>query len=159
MEKWNEQLRWFDKQLVERSLLLIDNCPAHTDGSSISLKNLQVEFFPPNTTFHIQPCNDGIIQYSKVNYRTILVSRWVQNLDNGEVIGKVNMKEAVEMIVYAWRNLKPMTIKNCWQITKILPAIADEMEIDEIDEDMANLISALNRRFLSEYDSRRICSV
>ena len=56
MEKWNEWLRWLDNQLVERSLLLIDNCPAHTDGSSIGLKNIQVEFLPPNTTSHIQPC-------------------------------------------------------------------------------------------------------
>ena len=54
MEKWNEWLRWLDNQLVERSLLLIDNCPAHTDGSSIGLKILQVEFLPPNTTSHIQ---------------------------------------------------------------------------------------------------------
>ena len=87
----------------------------------------------------------GIIQNFKVNYRTILVSKWIQNLDNGEAIRNVNIKEAVEMIADAWRNVKPMTIKNCWQLTKILPAVADEMEIDEIDEDMANLISALNR--------------
>jgi len=74
-----------------------------------------------------------------------LVSKWIQNLDNGEAIRNVNIKEAVEMIADAWRNVQPMTIKNCWQLTKILPAVADEMEIDEIDEDMANLISALNR--------------
>ena len=74
-----------------------------------------------------------------------MVSKWIQNLDNGEAIRNVNIKEAVEMIADAWRNVKPMTIKNCWQLTKILPAVADEMEIDEIDEDMANLISALNR--------------
>ncbi|CAG8640435.1 8838_t:CDS:1, partial [Paraglomus occultum] len=68
---------------------------------------------------------------------------WVQDLDNGEVIRNVNIKEAVEMIADAWRNVKPMTIKNCWQLTGILPA-SDNMEIDEIDEDMSNLISALN---------------
>jgi len=148
MEKWNEWLRWLDNQLVERSLLLIDNCPAHTDGSSIGLKHLQVEFLPPNTTSHIQPCDAGIIQNFKVNYRAILVSKWVKNIDNGEVIRNVNIKEAVEMVADAWGNVRSTTIKNCWQLTKILPetySTADEMEIDEIDEDMANLISALNR--------------
>ena len=148
MEKWNEWLRWLDNQLVERSLLLIDNCPTHMDGSSISLKHLQVEFLPPNTTSHIQPCDAGIIQNFKVNYRAILVSKWVKNIDNGEVIRNINIKEAVEMVADAWGNVRSTTIKNCWQLTKILPetySTADEMEIDEIDEDMANLISALNR--------------
>ena len=78
IEKWNEWLKWLDNQLVEKSLLLIDNCPTHTDGSSINLKNLQVEFIPPNTTSHIQPCDAGIIRNFKVNYRTFLVSKWVQ---------------------------------------------------------------------------------
>src|SRR5437879_7725241 len=128
MEKWNEWLKWLDNQLVEKLLLLIDNCPAHTDGSSINLKNLQVEFIPPiNTTSHIQPFDAGIIRNFKVNYRTFLVSKWVHDLDNEEVIKSLNIKEAIEIIVDAWNNVKPAMIKNCWQHTKILPETTSEM--------------------------------
>ena len=66
MEKWNEWLKWLDNQLAEKSLLLIGSCPAHTDGSSINLKNLQVEFLPPNTTSHIQPCDPVLFEISKL---------------------------------------------------------------------------------------------
>ena len=37
MELWDE---WFDFQLKKKSILLIDNCPAHTDGSNLGLRNL-----------------------------------------------------------------------------------------------------------------------
>jgi len=136
MEKWNEWLRWLDNQLTERLLLLIDNCPAHADGSSLGLKNLQLEFISPNTMSHIQPCDAGIIRNFKVNYRKFSVSKWVRNLDEGEVIKKLTIKEAVEIIADAWNLVKPVTIKNCWQRTKILPeeathSFANETEIDE----------------------------
>src|SRR5438128_8793557 len=41
-------------------------------------------------------------------------------------------------------HVKPAIIKNCWQHTKILPETTSEMDIDEIDEDIANFISTLN---------------
>ena len=66
------------------------------------------------------------------------------DLDNEEAIKSLNIKEAIEIIADAWNNVKPATIKNCWQHTKILPETTSEMDIDEIDEDIANLISTLN---------------
>ncbi|CAJ0846342.1 8639_t:CDS:1, partial [Entrophospora sp. SA101] len=65
MELWNDWLKWFDSQLKKKSILLIDNCPAHTDGSHLGLKNLHVIYLPPNTTSHIQPCDAGIIHNFK----------------------------------------------------------------------------------------------
>ena len=75
MEKWNEWLKWLDNQLVEKSLLLIDNCPAHTDGSSINLKNLQVEFIPPilHRTFNL--AMPVLFEISKL----IIEPFWCQN--------------------------------------------------------------------------------
>lgn len=149
MEKWNEWLKWLDNKLSQKSLLLVDNCPAHTDGSSLGLKNLQIEFLPPNTTSHIQPCDAGIIRNFKAYYRNILVSKWIHELDEGQAIKKLNIKEAIEIITDAWDSVKQNTIKNCWKNTGILPvetilAVSNEMEIDEIDDSMANLVSALN---------------
>ncbi|CAJ0767364.1 13449_t:CDS:2, partial [Entrophospora sp. SA101] len=31
MQLWNNWLKWFDFTLEKKSVLLIDNCPAHTD--------------------------------------------------------------------------------------------------------------------------------
>ena len=65
MEKWNEWLKWFDQTLNKESVLLVDNCPSHTDGSQLGLRFLQIVFLPPNTTSHIQPCDAGIIRNLK----------------------------------------------------------------------------------------------
>ena len=51
--------------------------------------------------------------------------------------------------------IKQSTMNNCWQNTGILPVEttpinANEMEIDEIDEAMANLILALDNLKLAD---------
>lgn len=77
------------------------------------------------------------------------MSKWIHELDEGQAIKKLNIKEAIEIITDAWDSVKQNTIKNCWKNTGILPvetilAVSNEMEIDEIDDSMANLVSALN---------------
>ncbi|ELT96339.1 hypothetical protein CAPTEDRAFT_47838, partial [Capitella teleta] len=46
-------------------LLFVDNCSAHPP---MQLSNVEVTFFPPNTTAHLQPCDDGIIAALKSGY-------------------------------------------------------------------------------------------
>jgi DDE superfamily endonuclease len=155
MEVWNEWLKWLDNNVSQKSLLIVDNCPAHTDGSSLGLKNLKIEFLPPNTTSQIQPCDAGIIRTFKSYYRNALVTKWIRELNDGQAINKLNLKEAIELIADAWDNVKQSTINNCWQNTGILPTEtasinANEMEIDEIDEAMANLILALDNLRLAD---------
>src|SRR5438132_13743221 len=72
------------------------------------------------------------------------------DMDNEEAIKSLYIKEAIEIIADAWNNVKPATIKNCWQHTKNLPETTSEMDIDEIDEDIANLISTLNCLILAD---------
>ena len=155
MEIWNEWLKWLDNNVSQKSLLIVDNCPAHTDGSSLGLKNLKIEFLPPNTTSQIQPCDAGIIRTFKSYYRNALVTKWIRELNDGQAINKLNLKEAIELIADAWDNVKQSMINNCWQNTGILPTEtasinANEMEIDEIDEAMANLILALDNLRLAD---------
>ena len=72
-----------------------------------------------------------------------MVSNWVHDLDNEEAIESLNIKEAIEIIADAWNNVKPATIKNCWQHTKILPETTSEMvTAEEYVELDSNLISA-----------------
>ena len=121
MEKWNEWLKWFDGTLNKKSILLVDNCPSHTDGSQLGLRFLQIIFLPPNTTSYIQPCDAGIIRNFKANYRNVLIQRMIQDLDLGKEIKKTNIKEAIDMLSDAWDSVKQETIINCWKHTNILP--------------------------------------
>ena len=53
------------------------------------------------------------------------------------------------MIADVQRNIKLIIIKNCWQLIGILPA-SNNIEIDKINKDMFNLISALNYLKISD---------
>jgi len=60
---FNEWLIKWDKQLNNKTVLLIDNCPAHVVG--VSLKHIRIIFLPANTISLIQPCDQGIIKTLK----------------------------------------------------------------------------------------------
>lgn len=49
-------------------LLLLDNCPSHK-VESMSLGQIEIHFFPPETTSKIQPLDAGIIMAFKRHYR------------------------------------------------------------------------------------------
>ena len=53
-------------------LLLVDNAPTHALYETTHLTNITIEYLPPNTTAHLQPCDQGIINSFKVNLGTIL---------------------------------------------------------------------------------------
>ena len=61
-----EWLSWFDRQVAPRNvLLLMDNFSAHEAAVEslvveAALKNVRVEFLPPNTTSFYQPLDQGI---------------------------------------------------------------------------------------------------
>lgn len=56
--------------------LYIDNCAAHghIDEMQSRLKAVYLAYFPPNTTSHLQPLDQGIIQSLKVHYRANMLS-------------------------------------------------------------------------------------
>ncbi|CAG8627739.1 13582_t:CDS:2 [Acaulospora morrowiae] len=125
------------------------------DGSFLSLKNLQIKFLPTNTTAYIQSCDAGIIYNFKVYYRKILVLQWICELNEGQKIKKLNIKEAIEIVADAWDNVKQETIKNYWLNTGILTAEmthtnVDNMETDEADNDIVELISVLDSLSIAE---------
>ena len=71
---FTEWLAAWDSYLTKvnlKILLLLDNCTAHPHVST--LKNIQLEFLPPNTTSFIPKMDQGIRKNLKTLYRKELV--------------------------------------------------------------------------------------
>ena len=47
-------------------LLLVDNAPTHVLYETTNLTNIVIKYLSPNTTAHLQPCDQGIINSFKV---------------------------------------------------------------------------------------------
>lgn len=76
-ENW---LRQWDQELAKtgrKVCLLLDICSAHHCG--VSLKHIELCFFPPNATAAVQPLDQGIIRAFKHGYRKRLVERLLQS--------------------------------------------------------------------------------
>jgi hypothetical protein len=99
--------------------LWVDNFSAHC-AVAYKPTNIQLEFFEPNMTAFIQPCDAGIIKCFKALYRRNLCSRALDLDDAGErEIYKINLLEAMTMAKGAWECVAPETIKHCWNHTEI----------------------------------------
>ena len=98
--------------------LLIDNFSGHF--VDYKPHNIHVEYFKPNLTSYVQPCDAGIIRTTKALYRHAFCLRAMELDDAGERdIYKIDLREAMLLVVEAWNKVKPSTIINCWNHTKI----------------------------------------
>ena len=117
-------------------LLLVDNCTAHPHVST--LKNIQLEFFPPNTTSLIQPMDQGIIKKLKTLYRKELVHLTLPYIEENilnpsstaiDDSSKISILQAVSFVAISWRAVKEATIINCFPKSGFLnlsPSVIDE---------------------------------
>ena len=74
MSIWNLYLKKLDSRMRRQHrniLLLVDNAPTHALYETTHLTNIKIKYLPPNTTAHLQPCDQGIINSFKV--RNIVV--------------------------------------------------------------------------------------
>ncbi|KIK12781.1 hypothetical protein PISMIDRAFT_76901, partial [Pisolithus microcarpus 441] len=81
-----------------------------------------LEFLEPYLTSHVQPCNAGIIQTTKALYHKAICLQAVELNEAGACkIYKIDLLEAMCMIMAAWNAIAPPTIMNCWKHTGIKP--------------------------------------
>ena len=94
-------------------------------------------FSPPNCTSVLQPLDQGIIQNFKVYYRKQIVNKLLSEIDHG-TSGEENMnvKQAIDMIVDAWRMVSTKTIHNCFNKAGFKQS--DNNEPHEIDDPSTN---------------------
>lgn len=130
-------------------LLFIDNAPCHC---SEKLSNVEVKFFPANTTSCVQPLDQGVIRSFKLNYRKKLLRSLVAKMDNAtsvyDLAKSVTVSDAVSWIKSAWNEVKPETITKCFinsgfQSSQNEDAAEDEGG-DESINDLSQLCEAAN---------------
>jgi hypothetical protein len=106
-------------------------------------KNIELVYFEPNITSHIQPNNAGIIRCLKALYRKSFAERAIDLDDAGERnIWKINLLEAMRMAERAWDQVNAATIENCWRHTGIVPEHPNPD--DAADDGAASLVSELS---------------
>ena len=80
LTEWDSQLGKENRKI----LLLVDNYTAHPKVTT--LKNIQLEFLPPNTTSIIQPMDQGIIKSLKSFYRKEIVCMTLAYLEENHCL-------------------------------------------------------------------------
>ncbi|KAF9219961.1 DDE-domain-containing protein [Gyrodon lividus] len=119
-EKWVKKFDIKMKQQSRYVLLIIDNFSGHTIPYEPT--NIQLEFFKPNLTPFVQPCDTGIICCFKAIYCRKLSICAIDLDEAGEPeIYTINLLEAMLTAKSAWDAVSPETIKHCWDHTQIQP--------------------------------------
>ncbi|KAI8502235.1 hypothetical protein Bbelb_198230 [Branchiostoma belcheri] len=146
-ELFVEWLRRLDKKMGRQKrkiLLFADNAPSHP---SIRLKNVELKFFPPNTTSKLQPMDQGIIQTVKLKYRKRQLRRILRELENDkeatgpEIVKRVTVLDAIQWVRQAWDETEPETIKKCFGKAGFLEqravATSDPEDEEETEEEVS----------------------
>lgn len=140
---WNNRLKKQDRRIV----LFVDNFSGHrVDHSEIT--HIRLEFFSPNLTAHVQPCDAGIIRAFKAQYRRLFVLRVIDKLVTAQVdkdLFKIDQLQAMKLVSLAWSKVSDATILNCWKHTGILPEVGVVKDgPDRIDNETKELQYSLD---------------
>ncbi|KAL4096550.1 hypothetical protein QTP88_021480 [Uroleucon formosanum] len=115
----------WDKELQAKFrsiLLLIDNCAAHS--KNVQLKNITLEFLPPNMT--------SLIQH--LDMEKIEENLFDQSATANQICGKINILQAIQFVSESWREVSCSTIMNCFAHCGFSNFIGPQPELTELDE-------------------------
>lgn len=120
-------------------LLTMDNCSSHIGSKELSTPNIEVLFFPPNTTSVVQPLDQGIIQNFKVFYRKRLVRSYLRQVKNGMIVSEIkkwSVLDAIRSIALSWNDVTAQTIANCFKKGGINFERQEEevVEVEEVEQ-------------------------
>ena len=150
-----EWLKRFDfyvsKKEGRKAILLLDNCSAHGNASTIpELANTEVIFLPPRTTSRIQPCDAGIIAAVKMRYRKRQIQRALGFIDeltceNADIY-KINQLLSMRWMTQICKELDASVIESCWRHTGLVGRTMER----NIEEDNAPNVLVSDREELEQ---------
>ncbi|KAL4090335.1 hypothetical protein QTP88_025194 [Uroleucon formosanum] len=132
-EIFTSWLKDWDKELGKQSrniLLIVDNAGPHP--KLIDLKNIALEFLPPNTTSLVQPLDMGIIKNLKTHYHGLLVTYILKAIEDNlvtpstcaiDIGSKINILQAIQFVADSWRKVSSVTIQHCFTHCGFRPLI------------------------------------
>ncbi|XP_059217624.1 tigger transposable element-derived protein 6-like [Stomoxys calcitrans] len=150
---WTEIIKELDLKFQKKTkniLLFIDNAACHKISDDVTLKNIRIEYLPPNTTSIIQPLDQGIIRSFKCFYRKLIISKQLLHLECSGTLEnfskKIDVFEALSMVKNAWSTVTTETVKNCFRkagfVTgEVLETVEEEDSIlNEIGNEIEHFI-------------------
>ena len=99
---FEDLLREWSGQQGRRVLLCLDNFSGHPP--ELQLDNIQLLFFPPNTTSNSQPMDQGIIENLHRHYKKILLRRQFEAMDMGKEF-EFTLLDALHVFRCAWEQV------------------------------------------------------
>ena len=150
-EIFTEYVRKLDALFLNQGrkiFLIIDNCPAHPEVEN--LEAIELVFLPPNTTSKTQPMDQGVIRSLKAFYRSNVVKRQIKHIDAGREVPKINILEAMRILVKSWEAVSANTVVNCFKKAGISKETQTASINDEDDpfKSLAESIGVLKNRGL-----------
>lgn len=146
--------------------MFIDNCSAHGKIEAMEqlLKAITLVYFPPNTTSHLQPLDQGIIHSLKSHYRARMIRKFMAHLEGEGVMNPPNILEAIQMISASWHlDVTESTIANCFRkagLTKDtsneggdVPASIDNLALSEAVSDFINVVGVQSDFLQSDFET------
>ena len=132
--KWVKELDQKFAAQNRKIALIVDNCPAHpiVDG----LKAIELIFLPLSTKSKRQPMDQGVIRSLKAFYSNSFIKRYIT---------KVNMLEAMTLLIAAWECVSPITLLNCFRKVGINSESQARSQSD--DDDPFKLLAAQLEEF------------
>lgn len=118
-------------------IVFLDNCKSHPQ---MKLSNVEIRFFPANTTSRLQPMDMGVIKCDKDYYRRQIANKIVEEIVLGNVkttdefIRDFKLLDAVFYMNNAWNTVTPTTIANCFRKA----GFGNALEGDEEEEVVPN---------------------
>jgi hypothetical protein len=133
-------------------ILWVNNFSGHTTGYKPT--NIRLEFFSPNLTLYVQPCDAGIIRCLKAHYRCSLAIRAVYLYEiNDSSPFKIDLS-AIRLLGAAWSQVTQTTIANCWKHTGVCPVESDEWEDIFVDPNTPDSDDSDDVQMLPAADSK-----
>ena len=161
-------------------LLLLDNCPAHSNLDESKLpRKLIIYFFPPNCTSFLQPADQGMIACLKVGYKANMLKKLLAICDDSalydeavaagararrgckglEYCGKAHLLDAMEILQPIWttddKYAKKESIQRCWRKAGLLTA----SEEADLENDIGRQTVPLKAKVISNDECDELCSL
>jgi hypothetical protein len=159
---FEEWLRAFDRKMKRQDrhvLLFLDNAPSHP---TFQLENVKLKFFPPNTTSHCQPMDQGIIQTVKAKYRKRQLEYLCCEMERrpslcgSELLKTISVMDAMLWVIKAWKEVQLSTITKCFvkggfaPINEVSEFVTPPVGVNELDDD--DSLEAVTPGVVSEED-------